>query len=93
MGLLSRMSRAATALTKYYIPYTWRNKPSIVSPVNEVNLNHIEDGINELDNRILILAQNSSSFHLLLQVVREFFGRPISSQESRDAVVMLHYSF
>ena len=72
MGLLSRMSRAATALTKYYIPYTWRNKPSIVSPVNEVNLNHIEDGINELDNRILILAQDKADAADVVNVIIDF---------------------
>lgn len=72
MGLLSRMSRAATALTKYYIPYTWRNKPSIVSPVNEVNLNHIEDGINELDNRILILAQDKADAADVANVIIDF---------------------
>jgi hypothetical protein len=66
------MSRAATALTKYYIPYTWRNKPSIVSPVNEVNLNHIEDGINELDNRILILAQDKADAADVANVIIDF---------------------
>ena len=49
MGILSRMGRAATALSKYYYPFTWRNKPSIESPINEVHLNHIEDGISEMD--------------------------------------------
>ncbi|WP_368280246.1 hypothetical protein [Enterocloster citroniae] len=72
MGLLSRMSRAATALSKYYYPFTWRNKPSIESPINEVHLNHIEDGINEMDNRILILAQDKADASDLTNVFVDF---------------------
>lgn len=72
MGILSRMSRAATALSKYYYPFTWRNKPSIESPINEVHLNHIEDGINEMDNRILILAQDKADVSDLANVFVNF---------------------
>ena len=72
MGLLSRMSRAATALSKYYYPFTWRNKPSIESPINEVHLNHIEDGINEMDNRILILAQDKADASDMANVFVDF---------------------
>ena len=72
MGLLSRMSRAATALTKYYSPFTWRDKPSIESPINAVHLNHIEDGINEMDNRILILAQDKADAADMANVIIDF---------------------
>lgn len=72
MGLLSRMGRAATALSKYYYPFTWRNKPSIESPINEVHLNHIEDGINEMDNRILILAQDKADATDIANVFVDF---------------------
>lgn len=72
MGLLSRMGRAATALSKYYYPFTWRNKPSIESPINEVHLNHIEDGINEMDNRILILATDKADAADLANVFIDF---------------------
>ena len=72
MGLLSRMGRAATALSKYYYPFTWRNKPSIESPINEVHLNHMEDGINEMDNRILILAQDKADASDLANVFIDF---------------------
>ena len=72
MGLLSRMSRAATTLSKYYYPFTWRNKPSIESPINEVHLNHIEDGINEMDNRILILAQDKADVSDMANVFVDF---------------------
>lgn len=72
MGLLSRMGRAATALSKYYYPFTWRNKPSIESPINEVHLNHIEDGINEMDNRILILATDKADAADLTNVFIDF---------------------
>jgi len=69
MGLLSR---AATALTKYYFPFTWRNKPSLESPINEVHLNHIEDGINEMDNRILLLAQDKADAADMANVIIDF---------------------
>ena len=72
MGLLSRMGRAATELSKYYYPFTWRNKPSIESPINEVHLNHIEDGINEMDNRILILAQDKADATDIANVFVDF---------------------
>lgn len=72
MGLLSRMGRAATALTKYYFPFTWRNKPSLESPLNEVHLNHIEDGINEMDNRILLLAQDKADVADIANVIIDF---------------------
>ena len=69
MGLLSR---AATALTKYYFPFTWRNKPSLESPINEVHLNHMEDGINEMDNRILLLAQDKADAADMANVIIDF---------------------
>lgn len=72
MGLLSRMSRAAKTLSKYYSPFTWRDKPSIESPINAVHLNHIEDGINEMDNRILILAQDKADAADMANVIIDF---------------------
>lgn len=72
MGLLSRIGRAATALTKYYFPNTWWDKPSIESPINAVRLNHIEDGVNEMDNRILILAQDKADVSDLANVFIDF---------------------
>ena len=72
MGLLSRMSRAAKTLSKYYSPFTWRDKPSIESPINAVHLNHMEDGINEMDNRILILAQDKADAADMANVIIDF---------------------
>lgn len=72
MGLLSRMGRAAKTLSKYYSPFTWRDKPSIESPINAVHLNHMEDGINEMDNRILILAQDKADASDLANVFIDF---------------------
>ena len=72
MGPLSRMSRAAKTLSKYYSPFTWRDKPSIESPINAVHLNHIEDGINEMDNRILILAQDKADAADMANVIIDF---------------------
>ena len=72
MGLLSRMGRAAKTLSKYYSPFTWRDKPSIESPINAVHLNHMEDGINEMDNRILILAQDKADASDMANVFIDF---------------------
>lgn len=72
MGLLSRMSRTAKTLSKYYSPFTWRDKPSIESPINAVHLNHMEDGINEMDNRILILAQDKADAADMANVIIDF---------------------
>ena len=72
MGLLSRIGRTATVLTKYYFPFTWRNKPSLESPINEVHLNHMEDGINEMDNRILLLAQDKADAADMANVIIDF---------------------
>ena len=72
MGLLSRMGRAAKTLSKYYSPFTWRDKPSIESPINAVHLNHMEDGINEMDNRILILAQDKADAADMANVIIDF---------------------
>lgn len=61
MGILSRRTKQRAAeMEKSYFPLTWRNKPSVQSPVNATNLNHIESGINELDNRIVILSQDKA---------------------------------
>lgn len=72
MGLLSRMGRATKTLSKYYSPFTWRDKPSIESPINAVHLNHMEDGINEMDNRILILAQDKADASDMANVFIDF---------------------
>ena len=66
------MGRAAKTLSKYYSPFTWRDKPSIESPINAVHLNHMEDGINEMDNRILILAQDKADAADMANVIIDF---------------------
>lgn len=72
MGILSRMKQRATEMEKSYFPYTWKDKPSIESPINSVNLNHIESGINELDNRIVVLSQDKAEKKDLANVFINF---------------------
>lgn len=43
------------ALSKIYERLNWENEPSLATPVDEVNLNHLDDGINQNDNRIVLL--------------------------------------
>lgn len=68
MGIFSR----AAALAKYYFPFKWYNLPSIESPINAVHLNHIEDGINEMDNRVLILHQDKADRSEIANVFMDF---------------------
>ena len=72
MGILRRMKQQTTKMEKSYFPYTWKDKPSIESPINSVNLNHIESGINELDNRVVVLSQDKAEKAELANVFINF---------------------
>ena len=72
MGILRRMKQRTTEMEKSYFPYTWKDKPSIESPINSVNLNHIESGINELDNRIVVLFKDKAEKTELANVFINF---------------------
>ena len=41
------------ALGKHYTPVTWKDKPSTDTAINAYRLNHLENGVNENDNRIV----------------------------------------
>ena len=43
------------SLTKAYSRTTWENYPSDKTPLNETNLNHLEIGVDEIDNRVISL--------------------------------------
>lgn len=43
------------AYEEIYEPLTWKNEPSVETPINETNLNHIERGIDGLDKRSVAL--------------------------------------
>lgn len=43
------------ALTKVYNRINWENEPSIRSPLNETNMNLIDYGLDEVDNRIIAM--------------------------------------
>lgn len=42
-------------MQKAYSKTNWENSPSDNTPLNEANLNHIESGIDEIDNRVISL--------------------------------------
>lgn len=46
--------------TDYYTPTNWENYPSENTAINATRLNHLEDGVDELDNRIVNLSTNKS---------------------------------
>lgn len=45
---------------KYYSPTTWEDFPSENTAINAQRLNHLEDGVDELDDRICALDVNKS---------------------------------
>ena len=45
---------------KYYTPTSWENYPSENTAINATRLNHLEDGVDELDDRIVNLSTNKS---------------------------------
>lgn len=48
------------SMEKYYTPTEWENYPSEDTAINAMRLNHAEDGINELDDRIVELSTDKS---------------------------------
>ena len=42
-------------MNKAYDPTIWYNAPSTNSPINDVNLNKISQGLNTVDNRVIDL--------------------------------------
>ena len=45
---------------KYYTPTSWENYPSENTAINATRLNHLEDGVDELDDRIVSLSTDKS---------------------------------
>lgn len=48
-------------LTKVYNRINWENEPSINTPLNDVNMNHIDFGLNEIDNRVITLDSTKAN--------------------------------
>ena len=46
--------------SKYYNPTNWENYPSEDTAINAMRLNHLEDGVDELDDRIIELSTDKS---------------------------------
>ena len=46
--------------SKYYNPTNWENYPSKDTAINAMRLNHLEDGVDELDDRIVELSTDKS---------------------------------
>lgn len=46
--------------SKYYNPTNWENYPSEDTAINAMRLNHLEDGVDELDDRIVELSTDKS---------------------------------
>lgn len=48
-------------MNKAYSKTTWKNYPSVDSPINEQNLNNIENGVDEIDNRVITLDNTKAT--------------------------------
>lgn len=48
-------------MDNFYTRTDWENSPSTKTPLNETNLNNIEDGVSELDDRVVELSHTKSS--------------------------------
>ena len=47
--------------SKFYSLINWRNAPSTSTPINETNLGRMDAGINEMDNRIVLLDSKKAN--------------------------------
>ncbi|MBQ0114116.1 MAG: hypothetical protein KBT03_13385, partial [Bacteroidales bacterium] len=48
-------------MDKIYHKTTWQNSPSTNTPINETNLNNIENGVDAIDSRVVDLGNTKSS--------------------------------
>lgn len=48
-------------MEKFYTRTDWENSPSTKTPINETNLNNIEEGVSELDDRVAELSHTKSN--------------------------------
>lgn len=56
-------------MNKTYSRINWENEPSIVTPINEVNLNRMDSALNEIDNRVVTFDTTKANQTDLLQSV------------------------
>ena len=57
-------------MDKAFINFTWKNTPSIESPINASNLNSINNGLDTVDDRVIALDTNKADKSDLLQSLK-----------------------
>lgn len=57
-------------MEKAFTNFTWRNEPRIDTPINETNLNKINNGLNTVDNRVIQLDTSKANQSELLKYLR-----------------------
>lgn len=57
-------------MEKAFINFTWKNTPSIDSPINATNLNSINNGLDAVDNRVIQLDANKADKSDFLQSLK-----------------------
>ena len=48
-------------MDKAYQPIDWENRPSTVSPIDEINLDAISQGLSTVDDRVIDLYNTSQN--------------------------------
>ena len=74
-------------MQKAYNRTAWENYPSDKSPVNKTNLNHIEAGIDEIDNRVITL--DTTKFD---KSEAQGFFKDVSLNRSNGVITFTMYS-
>ena len=57
-------------MEKAFVNFTWRNEPRLDTPINETNLNKINNGLNTVDNRVIVLDTSKANQSDLLQTIK-----------------------
>lgn len=57
-------------MNKAFNNFTWHNEPSIASPLNASNLNKVNNGLDTVDNRVIILDSDKANQSDLLQSLK-----------------------
>ncbi len=58
-------------MNKAYSRTVWEDYPSVNSPVNQVNLNNIEKGVDEIDNRVVTLDTTKANKTEIAPLIKE----------------------
>lgn len=65
-------------MNKIYSRIQWENYPSVLTPINEINLNHMDYAINQLDDNIVTLDTVKAEQSVVLNTINDWTLDPDS---------------